>query len=126
MNSLGTNPNTLNSTSSAKAVEFVNSVLQLQLRIAVFDCDGTLWSGDAGEGFFDWELQQNLLSDDVAHWARPRYATYKSGKVTEEQMCGEMVTMHRGLTEAVAPRMLPLETQYGTRPCWGLRGGHLS
>ena len=93
------NPNTLSPTASAQAVEFVNSVLQLQLQVVVFDCDGTLWSGDAGEGFFDWELQQNLLSDDVAHWARPRYATYKSGKVTEEQMCGEMVTMHRGLTE---------------------------
>ena len=104
MTSPGTNPKTLNSTSSAQAIEFVNSVLQLQLRIAVFDCDGTLWSGDAGEGFFDWELQQNLLSDEVMHWARPRYATYKAGKVTEEQMCGEMVTMHRGLTEAEVQR----------------------
>src|SRR5437879_11229658 len=104
MTSPGTNPKTLNSTSSAQAVEFVNSVLQLQLRIAVFDCDGTLWSGDAGEGFFDWELQQNLLSDEVVHWARPRYATYKAGKVTEEQMCGEMVTMHRGLPEAEVQR----------------------
>src|SRR5438093_6522166 len=98
------NPNTLNSTSSAQAIEFVNSVLQLQLRVAVFDCDGTLWSGDAGEGFFDWELQRNLLSDEVVHWARPRYAASKAGKVTEEQMCGEMVTMHRGLTEAEVQR----------------------
>src|SRR5207245_445048 len=104
MTSPGMNPKTLNSTSSAQAVEFVNSVLQLQLRVAVFDCDGTLWSGDAGEGFFDWELQQNLLSDEVMHWARPRYATYKAGKVTEEQMCGEMVTMHRGLTETEVQR----------------------
>src|SRR5437660_12838971 len=104
MTSPGTNPKTLNSTCSAQAVEFVNSVLQLQLRVAVFDCDGTLWSGDAGEGFFDWELQRNLLSDEVVHWARPRYAAYKAGKVTEEQMCGEMVTMHRGLTEAEVQR----------------------
>src|SRR2546429_9844358 len=98
------NPHTLNSTSLGQAIEFVNSVLQLQLRVAVFDCDGTLWSGDAGEGFFDWELQRNLLSDEVVHWARPRYAAYKAGKVTEEQMCGEMVTMHRGLTEAEVQR----------------------
>jgi len=104
MTSPGMNPKTLSSTSSAQAIEFVNSVLQLQLRVAVFDCDGTLWSGDAGEGFFDWELQQNLLSEEVVHWARPRYATYKAGKVTEEQMCGEMVTMHRGLTEAEVQR----------------------
>jgi phosphoserine phosphatase len=104
MTSPGTNPKNLNSTSSAQAVEFVNSVLQLPLRTAVFDCDGTLWAGDSGEGFFDWELQQNLLSDEIVHWARPRYAAYKAGKVTEEQMCGEMVTMHRGLTEAEVQR----------------------
>src|SRR5437660_8519040 len=104
MTSPGTNPKTLKSTSSAQAVDLVNSVLQLQLRVGVFDCDGTLWSGDAGEGFFDWELQQNLLSDEIGQWARPRYATYKAGKVTEEQMCGEMVTMHRGLTEAEVQR----------------------
>lgn len=90
--------------SSAKAVEFVNSVLQLQPGVAVFDCDGTLWSGDAGEGFFDWELEQDFLSDEIMRWASARYATYKAGKVSEEQMCGEMVTMHRGLTEAEVQR----------------------
>jgi len=74
MTSPGTNPKTLNSTCSAQAVEFVNSVLQLQLRVGVFDCDGTLWSGDAGEGFFDWELEQNLLSDEIVRWARPRFS----------------------------------------------------
>jgi phosphoserine phosphatase len=31
---------------------------------------------------------------------RARYAEYKAGKVSEEQMCGEMVTMHRGMPEA--------------------------
>ncbi|HXY12946.1 MAG TPA: haloacid dehalogenase-like hydrolase [Terriglobales bacterium] len=85
---------------SLKAAEFINSVLQLQPRIAVFDCDGTLWAGDAGEGFFDWELKRHLVSDDVVRWARSRYADYKAGKVDEETMCGEMVTMHRGLPEA--------------------------
>jgi phosphoserine phosphatase len=104
MTSPGTNLKTLSPTASAQAIEFVNSVLQLQPRVAVFDCDGTLWSGDAGEGFFDWELQQNLLSDEILRCARPRYAAYKAGKVTEEQMCGEMVTMHRGLTEAEVQR----------------------
>jgi len=85
---------------SAKASEFIHTVLRLQPRLAVFDCDGTLWAGDAGEGFFDWELQRGLVSEEVARWARPRYADYKAGKVDEEIMCGEMVTMHRGLTEA--------------------------
>jgi HAD superfamily phosphoserine phosphatase-like hydrolase len=81
------------------SAEFVDSVLRLRPRLATFDCDGTLWAGDAGEGFFDWELQQRLVSDEVARWARPRYADYKAGKVDEDTMCGEMVTMHRGLTE---------------------------
>jgi phosphoserine phosphatase len=81
--------------------EFVESVVRLQPRIATFDCDGTLWSGDAGEGFFSWELQQGLVSDEVQRWGRSRYADYLAGKVPEEIMCGEMVTMHRGLREEV-------------------------
>ena len=83
-----------------KSVAFVESVLSLKPRIATFDCDGTLWSGDAGEGFFSWELKQGFLSDEIVEWAPKRYAAYREGKVSEDQMCGEMVTMHRGLTEA--------------------------
>jgi HAD superfamily phosphoserine phosphatase-like hydrolase len=86
-------------TSPLKSAEFVDSVLRLQPRLATFDCDGTLWAGDAGEGFFDWELRQHLVSDEIVRWARPRYADYKAGKVDEDTMCGEMVTMHRGLPE---------------------------
>ena len=82
-------------------VEFVESVLRLKPRIATFDCDGTLWSGDAGEGFFSWELDRKLFSDEIQHWARPRYADYLAGKVPEEVMCGEMATMHRGRREEV-------------------------
>lgn len=81
--------------------QFVESVLRLSPRIATFDCDGTLWSGDAGEGFFSWELEQGLVSEEVVRWARPRYADYRAGKVAEEVMCGEMVTMHHGLREEV-------------------------
>jgi len=86
-------------TSQETSAEFVASVLRLQPRLAVFDCDGTLWSGDAGEGFFDWELTQGLVSEEIVRWARPRYADYKAGKVDEDTMCGEMVSMHRGLLE---------------------------
>lgn len=81
--------------------EFVETVLNLTPRVATFDCDGTLWSGDAGEGFFSWELQQGLVSDDIANAVRSRYAEYRAGKVAEEVMCGEMVAMHRGLREEV-------------------------
>jgi phosphoserine phosphatase len=85
---------------SPKAAAFNESVLRLQPQLAVFDCDGTLWAGDAGEGFFDWELKRGVVSDEVVRWARLRYADYRAGKVSEDDMCGEMVSMHRGLTEA--------------------------
>jgi HAD superfamily phosphoserine phosphatase-like hydrolase len=87
-------------TTTPKSADFVGSVLRLQPKLAVFDCDGTLWSGDAGETFFDWELKQGLLPDEIARWARPRYAYYKAGNVAEDTMCGQMVTMHRGVSEA--------------------------
>lgn len=79
--------------------ELIESVLRLRPTLAVFDCDGTLWSGDAGEGFFDWELKRGVVSPDVVRWARARYADYRAGKVSEDDMCGEMVTLHRGLRE---------------------------
>jgi len=81
--------------------EFVESVLTLNPRVAAFDCDGTLWSGDAGEGFFSWEMEHGLVSEEIARWARARYADYRAGQVAEEVMCGEMVSMHRGLQEEV-------------------------
>jgi HAD superfamily phosphoserine phosphatase-like hydrolase len=80
---------------------FIESVLSLKPLVATFDCDGTLWSGDAGEGFFSWELEQGLVSEEIARWARSRYADYKAGLVDEDTMCGEMVTMHRGLREEI-------------------------
>jgi len=85
---------------SPKATAFIDSVLRLEPKLAVFDCDGTLWADDAGEGFFDWELKRGLVPDEIVRWARPRYADYKAGKVDEDTMCAEMVTMHRGLKEA--------------------------
>jgi HAD superfamily phosphoserine phosphatase-like hydrolase len=81
--------------------EFIESVLHLAPRVAAFDCDGTLWAGDAGERFFDWELRQGSVVPGISADAmRARYAAYKRGEVDESTMCGEMVTMHRGITEA--------------------------
>src|SRR5580700_9055853 len=80
--------------------EFLDSILRLNPRIAAFDCDGTLWSGDAGERFFDWELREGrIVSQSVDRPMRERYAAYKRGEVDETTMCGEMVTMHRGVSE---------------------------
>ncbi|HZQ19987.1 MAG TPA: haloacid dehalogenase-like hydrolase [Terriglobales bacterium] len=83
----------------------IESVLSLGPKLAVFDCDGTLWSGDAGEGFFDWELKRKVVSDDVIRWARARYTDYREGKVSEHDMCGEMVTLHQGLKESDVLRL---------------------
>jgi HAD superfamily phosphoserine phosphatase-like hydrolase len=90
----------LSTTVSANAGRFIDSVLHLQPRIAVFDCDGTLWSGDAGERFFAWELQQGIVAGEAADRIRVRYADYKAGQVSEDDMCGEMVTIHAGLRDA--------------------------
>jgi phosphoserine phosphatase len=85
--------------------EFLESVLRLDLRVAAFDCDGTLWSGDSGERFFDWELREDDVFPDVVSRAvlsrfwRERYAAYKRGAVDETAMCGEMVTLHKGVSE---------------------------
>lgn len=86
-------------TSSASQSTLIHSILRLSPRLAVFDCDGTLWSGDAGERFFDWELKRGVISDEIARWARARYADYRAGKVSEDAMCGEMVQLHKGLKE---------------------------
>ena len=89
------------SVSSAKRAQFVESVVRLEPRLAAFDCDGTLWSGDAGEGFFSWEFGQGLVDDEIAHWAKARYADYKAGLVDEDTMCGEMVTLHQGMSDTL-------------------------
>lgn len=87
------------------AHEFVDSVLRLKPRVAAFDCDGTLWSGDVGETFFDWALEQDdIVHDTVARLIRDRYAAYRRGEVDETTMCGEMVTMHQGVSESVVMR----------------------
>jgi HAD superfamily hydrolase (TIGR01490 family) len=80
--------------------EFLDSILRLAPRVAAFDCDGTLWSGDAGERFFDWELRdRELIPEGLVRPLRERYAAYRRGEVDETTMCGEMVTMHQGISE---------------------------
>jgi len=89
-----------NPTFSHPAQQFMDSVLRLEPGVAAFDCDGTLWSGDAGEGFFSWEFQHRLVSDEVIRRERARYAEYLAGKVSEDAMCAAMATLHEGLMEA--------------------------
>src|SRR5260370_7117805 len=93
------------------ATQFIESVLRLAPPVAAFDCDGTLWSGDAGETFFDWELKRDVVSQEVGRDMRARYAEYKVGNVSEEDMCGEMVTMHKGLSDSA---MMETATEFMT------------
>lgn len=93
-------PEKRNLNSSSRTADFIQTVLQLQPQLAVFDCDGTLWAGDAGFGFFDWELTRGLVAENVVRWARARYVDYLAGKVSEDDMCAEMVTINRGLAVA--------------------------
>jgi phosphoserine phosphatase len=85
---------------SPVAQKFIQSVLDQKLQLAVFDCDGTLWQADSGEKFFRWEMERGLVSEAVATKLRARYEQYKCGEVSEDDMCGEMVTMHEGLSVA--------------------------
>ncbi len=100
---------------SARAEQFLAAVLRLAPKVAVFDCDGTLWDGDMGAGFFYWEIEQGLIAKKVADWALPRYDDYKAGRVDEETMCGEMVTIHAGIPQqeiiAAAERFFEVEVR---------------
>jgi len=85
-------------------MQFIASVLALKPAIAVFDCDGTLWSGDAGADFFYWEIERGLVGHETAEGALARYKEYEAGKVNEEQMCGEMVSINRGISQDTLQR----------------------
>ena len=74
-------------------------VLDCKPRAAVFDCDGTLWGGDAGSGFMWWTLEQGLVSRSTTDWIDNRYRAYKAGQVSEEEICGEMVQIYAGLRD---------------------------
>lgn len=79
--------------------EFEQSVLSYSPSIAVFDCDGTLWSGDAGYGFMVWSIDQGLVSRNTIDWIDAQYRLYLTGEVSEEQICGQMVQMYADLHE---------------------------
>ena len=79
--------------------EFKRLVLECKPKVAVFDCDGTLWGGDAGYGFMAWSLEQGLVSRSTTDWIDNRHRSYRAGHVSEEEICGEMVQMYAGLRD---------------------------
>jgi phosphoserine phosphatase len=79
--------------------DFHASIAELTPQVAVFDCDGTLWSGDAGSSFMAWTVERGLLSREAVEWLAGRYEGYKRGEVSELAICGEMVQVYKGLRE---------------------------
>ncbi len=78
--------------------ELFAAVEALAPALAVFDCDGTLWSGDAGSSFMGWSMDNGVLSAEKTSWLHGRYDGYKRGDVSESGICGEMVQVYAGLS----------------------------
>jgi phosphoserine phosphatase len=85
---------------SLSAVQFVQQVLASRPAIAVFDCDGTLWSGDAGADFFYWEMEQGFIAPEIIPAIKHRYSEYLAGRVDELAICGEMIQINKGVEDA--------------------------
>lgn len=115
------------SSPTLSSVQFVQQVIATRPAIAVFDCDGTLWSGDAGMDFFYWELERGFIAPEIVAAIRLRYNEYLAGRVDELAICGEMIQINKGVEierlragareffrEVVTPRIFP-EMQYLTR-----------
>lgn len=81
------------------AEQFERMVLDGNLKTVVFDCDGTLWGGDAGYGFMIWTLEQGLVSRSTSDWIDTRYRAYQQGRLSEVDICGDMVRIYEGLRE---------------------------
>lgn len=81
----------------ASATELHTAVHALNPRVAVFDCDGTLWAPDSGSGFMRWTIETGLISPKSIAWLNQRYARYNRGEVNELAICGEMVQVYAGL-----------------------------
>jgi phosphoserine phosphatase len=114
--------------------DFHARVHALNPTVAVFDCDGTLWSGDAGSQFMRWSMETGVLSTQKTAWLNERYEGYKRGDVSELAICGEMVQVYAGISiatlrEAAAtffqehiehrifPELLQLVTELQARGC---------
>jgi len=81
------------------AAELERLVFELDPKTAVFDCDGTIWSGDAGYGFMIWSIERGLVSRTASDWIDTRHRAYMASTLGELEICGEMTQVYAGLRE---------------------------
>ncbi len=93
-------PSPLQSPHVLSTQELFATLDRLAPRVAVFDCDGTLWSGDAGSSFMWWSMESGLIAPAMVAWLNERYDGYRRGEVSEVTICGDMVAVYAGLPEA--------------------------
>ncbi len=74
----------------------VADVLATEPRVAVFDCDGTLWHGDAGEDFFLWSIARGLAAPRRAKEALLRWDQYRLGWAGEEEIWRAVARIYQG------------------------------
>lgn len=67
--------------------------------LVIFDADGTLWQGDAGEAFFHWQLANDKLESAQAARAMEQWELYEQGKVGEREIWTTVATCQAGLLE---------------------------
>jgi phosphoserine phosphatase len=94
----------LHTPASLSTTEFLARVYEAAPRVAVFDCDGTLWRPDSGSFFMRWTMETDLLSNEATAWLNERYEGYKTGQVSELAICGEMVQVYQGIAEETLRR----------------------
>lgn len=46
-----------------------------------------------------WSIDKGLISRSTIDWIDNRHRAYRAGKVSEEQICGEMVQIYAGLRD---------------------------
>jgi HAD superfamily phosphoserine phosphatase-like hydrolase len=67
-----------------------------QCRVALFDCDGTLWARDSAKEFFYWLIENGMLSAPIAAQAG-RFATQFDAGMSEPKICRQMCRITQGL-----------------------------
>src|SRR5216684_1610255 len=79
----------------------IKRVAEAGTGVAVFDADGTIWADDVGVAFFLWQLENNRLLPERAHWARGLWGRYQRGELAPRDMWAAVTAAQAGLEEKV-------------------------